>query len=689
VAERLVFRRPLRRIVLATVGMGALFACLIACQAVMSHTGRLEMRGSDLLVGVVAAVTAAGVLALVARQRVVLTEDTLTTGKDTVRWADVTEAAPPAFHWFRRDVLVLLRLSRPLPRGWGVRLWPHRLVVPGGWADSEHLMREIVARVPPGTVSPALRATLETPARVLWRHRLLALASLAAVATAAAFALADAVAHGIPGVIPAYVLAGLAPGLLLTSGVLAREWRVKTVLVSGAGLLALGGAVGMIPATLLARMEVLAVVYAAALGWTLAALVVSLPGRPPAWTVALGFTAAVAVCVVPTWWLAVREPVPIRRLPPLKTFPSGIAWSADGQTFGLHVTDDRSELGAYLVVEAASLASRRVLVSGLAHSFCFLHGGRLVHLSEYFGRDAERNLTGVRRVWVRERDEPAPIPIALPDAVRAAVPGFVSPGRRRAIVLAEVADDVWGLHEVDLAAHSVRRLGGDANFTQFGCVRWTAAGGWVLVERGDPNQRPDYFALWTLGSDATARTRFYEARARQVWAGFAPGGRYALVAIKNQIDRFERYDLVDLVARTSRALHLPGQPATHEMCWDPAGEWLAYAAGVEGSPALVLVHAASGRVTTPYAAPDGTIVSVALSRGARFAVCMVDGGRGTRVRLVETASGRTLTLRRPMRFTPSVVPSWSPVGHTLALAYPHRLLGREVVISLLDLDEGW
>jgi hypothetical protein len=281
----------------------------------------------------------------------------------------------------------------------------------------------------------------------------------------------------------------------------------------------------------------------------------------------------------------------------------------------------------------------------------------------------------------------------VPSRLRIAKEGLFSPDGQRAVFLAlDEEPGRWHLFLLRLDDLALSRLESAFDFSNFRAARWACDGALVLTEQEEGKRvRPDTLALWSLAPGATVPERFYEAAATDLWDRYSPDMRWVLVARFGGSRRGVRYELVDLRTRTSRPLEFPGSPKPHEIAWAPDGAALAYAVPDRDGQAVVRLDPATGQTRRVPLGLRGEVGSVALSCRGRFAACTVLTERATQVRVADLETGRLLTLRSPMLFSAPIGPTWSPTGHTLAVAgYDYPLPPAPTVrIRLLDFAEGW
>ena len=694
-AERLVFRRPYLR---AAVGIGCAAALcpLMFWYAGLLPGGRtLEVRRACLLAGVaLAAFAAIGVLRA-ARERVVLDERSLAfrglLGRRVVGWERIAAIEAPWGLYGDVPLVLRLHLSRP---GRLRRLLGSRIVLSGHWAEHARLVREVAARARGARLNRRLREYLAAPGRVPWPHRAVALASLGASAGLAAYALADALAEGIVGIVPGGLAVAVGGSCGLTASPLGREGRAKAALAVLCAALATGLALAAIPALLHGRSEWLLLILGAFLGWAAATLVACLPLRLRLVPAALGYAAAVAGGVGLAWRLGVREPAPFASIGPLTLADATLAWSPDGSRLGIHVGEAGSGRNAYHIIERPSLRTWQLPVINLAERLYLLGGGRTLFVTSVIRREADLSLDSARTLWAWEPGWGAPRRLEAEERLRLASEGLASPDGRRVVFLAQDPETGhWRLATLELPGLALSRLESPLDFSRFKRASWTSSGALVLSERHGGNERsPSHLALWRLAPGAAAPEPFYEAEARDLWDRYSPDVRWALIVLLQGVRRRAAYDLVDLETGRSRRIELPGGPQPHRVVWSPDGAALGYAVDDGRGWAVVRYDPATGRILrVPLGIPCREVASLALSPGGRFAACVVRGGRADRLLVAELATGCVTWLRRPQLFTPPIEPAWSPAGHTLAVTSCEQPLSPDptVRIRLFDFTSSW
>ena len=574
------------------------------------------------------------------------------------------------------------------------RLLPRRVNLGGHWADHERLVREVVARAPHAGVNRRLSEYLADPGRLPWGHRLAALLSLGASVGLGAHALADALAEGVVGVVEGAAVVLAAAACALTGGSMGREGRAKSALVAAYVVLVVAAAAVSVPALLHGHSDWLLLLLAGCVGWAAATLAVCLPIRLRPLTVAAAYAVAVAAAVALAWRLGVREPVAVSSVGPLRLASRTLVWSPDGATLGLHVGEPGRAGEAYLLVGASGRQAQRLPVTGLAERLCLPSERHALYVTSLFRRSRDWSLGSARALWAWEAawGEPRRVPVAA--RLRLAEEGLASPdGQRVAFLALDDSSRRWRLHVLRLADLAVSRPESPFDFSRFAKVRWACDGGLVLTEHHEGWARgPDRLALWWLAPGGAAPERFYEASAAELWDRYSPDRRWALVALFDGGRRRARFDLVDLRARKSRRVEFPGGPYPHWLAWAADGAALAYAAPDSGGHAVVRFDPATGDVRRVPLTLRGTVLSVALSSGGRFAACVVQGERAARVQVADLATGRVVTLRRPLLFLPMPTePAWSPVGQTLAVASYESTLppAPTVRLCLFEFGDGW
>jgi len=629
-----------------------------------------------------------------ARERLILGEDSLTIQgllrKRIIRWESVTAVLAP--RGLYADVPLVLRL-RPRQGGLLSPLIGRRVCLAGHWRDHERLVREVAARAGHAAVNRRLRAWLDAPGRVPWPQRIPLLLSLAGSAAVAALALADALAEGVLGLVPGGLVVATAAPCALTAGPIGREWRLKLAFVVAYAVLAVVLALSAAPAVLSGRSDWLLLPVAACLGWAAATLVLCLPWRPrPATAIAL-YAAALAATLGFAWHCGVRERVPAHALGPLRLADKTLCWSPDGQRLGLHVGEAGTGDDAFAVVERPGLRTWLLPVADLAQRLVLPDPRQALYATCQLRRPTDDALVAARTLWVWDAESGAARRIPVPPHVRLAEDGLVSPdGQRVALLAQDEAGQRWRLHVVSLADLTAACPAPSLDLSGFSKVRWTCDGGLVLTEQHEGRgAQPERLALWTLPPDAGAPERFYETTGLDLWERHSPGGRWALIAHLRGGSRGAWYDLVDLRTRRRRPIAFPSTPQPHHIVWSPDGKALGYAAPAAAGHAVVRLDPLTGELRRVPLTLRGEMLAVALSSEGRFAACVVKGERAARVQVADLATGRLLTLRRPMLFPAPIEPAWSPAGHTLAVAaYDNPLPPTPTVtIRLLDFRAAW
>jgi len=729
-SDPITFRRRFGRVAAATACAAAL------CPVLLWHARVLPLgeRQPEVVRSCLWLTAALGAFALVGvaralRERAVLDAEGLTLHgllrKRTVPWASVAEAAAP---WgLYADVPLALKLRG----GWGGllgRLLPRRVCLTGHWRDHERLVREVVARVPHAAVNRRLRAWLAEPGRVPWHQRLPLLACLAASVAASGYALWDALAEGLIGLVPGGLVAASAVPCALVGGPVGREWRPKLALVAGYALLALSVALAATPLVLHGLSDWMVLLLAACLGWAAATFAVCLPWAPssrrgcgrglraprgrdapptetrgteapptarrltPQRVVGAAYAGALAAAISAAWLLGVRERVPVTSIGPLRLAGDTLAWSPDASRLGLHTGEPGREGEAFLLIERPSLRELRLPLSDVAERLYLPQGRHALYLTCLF-RGTNGLLGATRKLWAWDPAAGRAQRLPVPQRLRIAKEGLVSPDGQRAVFLGlDEAPSRWHLFLLRLDGLALSRLESAFDFSRFRAARWACDGALLLTEQEEgKRERPDTLALWALAHGATVPERFYETEATDLWDRYSPDMRWVLVALFGGGRRGVRYELVDLRTRASRPLGLPGSPKPHEVAWSPDGAALAYAVPDVAGQAVVRLDPATGQTRRVPLGLRGEAASIALSCGGRFAACTVRTERATRVRVADLDTGRRLTLRRPMLFSAPIAPTWSPAGHTLAVAgYDYPLPPAPTVrIRLLDFDGGW
>jgi dipeptidyl aminopeptidase/acylaminoacyl peptidase len=115
---------------------------------------------------------------------------------------------------------------------------------------------------------------------------------------------------------------------------------------------------------------------------------------------------------------------------------------------------------------------------------------------------------------------------------------------------------------------------------------------------------------------------------------------------------------------------------------------LAYVAEKDGQARIVVVDPATGATRSREAMSAGLMGSLdCLSCGGRYAAFWT-GSVVARFHIMDTETGRTVRLLRAPHYTDwgAVTPSWSPVGHRLAMECTDAVFPRPTqALYLLDL----
>ncbi len=690
----MTFRRPYWR-----VALGTACACAL-CPVMFWYAGLLPegqgpevTRACTFMAVALVALAAVGVLRA-ARDRIVLDERGLRLrgllGRRMVAWERVAEVAAP---WgFYADVPLVLKLP-PVRGGWLGRLLAPRVAITGHWADHARLVREVAAHATRARLNRRLRAYLAAPGRVPWPHRVLVLASLGASVALGVYALCDALAEGVIGVIPGGLVVAAGLSCSLTGASMGREGRAKAALVVLYPVLVLGLALAAVPAFLHGLGQWLLLLLAACPGWAAATFVACLPVRVRPGRAAAAYAVALAAAICPAWYWGVREPVPSASLGPLHLADTTLVWSPDGARLGVHIGESGSGRDAYLVIERPSLRTWQLPLVNIAERLYLLDGGRALYLTNVITRDnATQTLDSIRTFWFWDAALAEPRRVPAAPRLRIAAEGLVAPdGRRAAFLARDDATNRWHLDTLDLADLAVARLESPFDFSRFRAVRWTPDGAMLLTERwGGDKLTPSRLGLWRLAPGAAEPVRFYEVTAPDLWDQYSPDLRWALVALFQGGRRVARHDIVDLRTGQTRRVDLPGAPFPHRLAWAPDGGAIAYAADDGRGPAVVRFHLATGNTQRLPLRVRGDVTFVALSAGGRYAACVVRGERATRVRVADLDTGRLTFLRRPMLFPAPPEPSWSRAGHTLAVTWFEQPLppASTVRIRLFDFARG-
>jgi len=216
-----------------------------------------------------------------------------------------------------------------------------------------------------------------------------------------------------------------------------------------------------------------------------------------------------------------------------------------------------------------------------------------------------------------------------------------------------------------LADLSVRKLDVELDLSHLLSVRWRADGKILLVESQRPRKDREELALWALTPGEPKPTCFYRQAAGYVSAAFSPMGRWALVGSGREFQKIDRCEIVDLLSGKARPLDWP-LPMPYEAAWSPDGEAFAYAAREPDRQTVIVVRASTASATRVYTAADGRIGFLSLSREGRYVACSTRSLLGTRLRVIDTATGRVVRLHGAAPLWALAWTAWSPAQFVLA-----------------------
>jgi len=686
VNDRVVFRKSRWGLIARGAGLVGILAWLAWLLEATGRPNRLA-----LYLGIVVAALLALVILDDWRKRLTLTPEGITLesllSRHSAAWDEVARVEVPWGGFARPPLNLALKRSGGSLLS---RLLPRKMVVGNDWERHRVVVNEIVSRVPPEAIGCRVARFLAAPERVPLACRLALLALLAVSLVVGGYVVADALREGSVGPL-GYFAASVAMFVVAFVGApVGREKAFKATLVRFYGLAGAALGASYLPALLQGYSPVLLLALAGLVGFGTVLWVLCLPVRVRASRasalVAIGSLSAIA----PTWWLGVREPVPAWRSALLLHVETPPGWSPTGEAVCV-VTGGAEERGRRcLIFEVPGGVSRWFDVKNLPSQVVFLPGGRVFYHSRRFCR-FEDAVDAVSELWVWDGCVQRQLP--APPRLRVASEGFVARGGSRAVMLVQDRrGEKWELAFLDLGREVLLRENDGRDFSQYRKVRWGADGSLVFTEFHEREE--DHGACLALAAMAPGAERpvtFYRVEAPDVWLRFSPDVRWALVALKNNRGLITGYELVDVVERRAGSLALLGRPALHTVSWSPDGKALAYATYLEGDQTVVVAYPSDRRVVRSYVERDGRIRRLALSAGGRLAACVVRGRRSFFIRVVETLTARTATLRHWVPYLPITPPRWSPSGQKLALTHYESLAPGEPTTRLYvyDFGSGW
>ncbi|HUT36603.1 MAG TPA: hypothetical protein VNE39_24150 [Planctomycetota bacterium] len=707
--ETLVFRTRYDTAAFFLLALGALVAavCLLIIGPV-SAVNSYWLDDVPILLIAYALVTAA---ACAWRwRRVVLTEGGIERRwlwfRRAIPWEDITDVRLPIHGLFGSPAIVLwLRHQRP----WRLCLALYRpMRISAAYRDYERLVREILARVPHAKLSDAAERHLAAPRRVALRHRLpaalLTIASLAMLAWVFDWVLwgerwlFDRPMSGV------YALALMAAFMaVLAAGPLDREWCWKSKLMLLYPLLiAFLGPLFLACALYFGVWGQFLVVCAACAALGIGNLAACLPLRR-GWLVAAAYGICLVAAVAPAVWRACREPVPFRKAMALPDHhPKPFLWSPDGRT--LCVFDYRSVAGQYQelchLIDAVSLEKRTfplvpteyshspaprplpaILAAPSAYSLFPTSRQVLIPVSQGTWPDSRAAL------WVLDTASGATTEAFSADGSLYLSPsGSASPDHSQVVFVAE-SETEKALHVLRLSDLKVERV--ELNFDLKGVYypRYRSDGALIFHELYLAES--DSFTLWLkMPGDPKPKPLYQLTRAR-VASHISSDGRWAAVASCGESGGDDwHWEIFDLLTGHGRLHVAPGVVTRGWAVWAPDSCAFAYVTEKGGKAHIVLVDPAAGH-TKCWPATDRDLMHSldSLSCGGRYAAFWTRSVVAP-FHIMDMDTGRTVRLLRAPHYTDweGVPPSWSPVGHRLAMECTDALFPRPTcALYLFDL----
>ena len=698
-ADRHVFhiRRDLLAFVLVVLtAAGGVFVYYHAlpCRYVVHHAR------ADAAILAALAVIAVDVLLLVLGTRVVVVDEEglrfgsvfrVPKGAPSVPWAQVRDVAFP-----RSQLLgpyLILVVDPPLPGRWW-RRGRSRVHLGVYWAEHTRLFNLVLERATGAWHSGAVHAYLAAPHRLRRRYKW-------GLALAMAFATC-VFAHGLYEALACGVI-GFASMLLLTAAMMpcpffaaaaAREWVWKTALVAVEVALIALTLHGVVTAFWVFGINgPLVVLLSLGLAWSAVTTLVCVARRPRAWRVAAAYGAAVAAAVVPAWLAGVREPIPAREGPAMAIGLGEVRWSPDGSAVWSVTRGLAGQKGAVHVLDVATLRARSVPSGGRAASF---QGARHYDFLSLTRREPADGRAGFDELVALNTTTGRSTSLFQAPHIQLAGAGDTSSGGLMRVFLAGEADSL-ALHTLRTGDLSVGEVSCGRRFSRFTEARWRADGSILLAEHRRDADETETLSLWSFAPGGPPPKQLYRTTDRSVTVDYSPDLQWAAVGIDSwpssgarwkslglfqgfaefgmDWDTVDRCELVDLATGRRRALARPlprrSLPLSYRLvAWSPDSKLLAYTALEADAYVLVCIEPATGAVRRPYRTRSGRMTRVALSSDARYAACLVRRGLGSRLRIVELATGRARTIRRVLMFPFFHQIAWSPVRPTLAVAFP-------------------
>ncbi|MBM4033056.1 MAG: WD40 repeat domain-containing protein [Planctomycetes bacterium] len=618
----------------------------------------------------------AAVLAL-SRETILVDDEGLTRrwlfGTRRIAWHEVQEAKLPwgGLFW---PPAIQLRLDRPKPKFWSLsRGEPRWFAFGDDYEGFPRLLGEVLARVPHATLSANLRAYLRAPNEVAWRHRLPALLTLTANVGALCWLLGlmlSGSASARSWVEGAAVLALLSV-FPMVGGALGREWRWKPSLVTVYGLAVPATCSNLGPSASMGRGETFLLLAAGCLACAIATLLICLPWRPRAWQAIVLYSGVAAALLGWTHWRAGVEPFAFGATEVLRPGPSHVAWSADGRwVCGISPPRDGGRKWVCYVVDSRSLAVRSFPIPHYGY-WHVMPNARRVFYRDWRAVEGEGKSL-CHELWTLDtaRGEVRRLhggpELSLSDVCA------LSPDHGQLVFVAGPERGKRAVHVVGVDDLSVRKLDVHLDFARASRALWRSDGQLLLVEEPAREDRDKTVVFWAVPPDGRAPTCLYRKASARDNARVSPNGRWAIVWTEAGVE------LVDLLSGKCRTIKpCPGWTGETGLLWSPDGDTLAFQDRDERT--FVVVKALTGEVSRPYTAPDGVIELVALSKGARYALCTVLGDLGVRARIIDVASGRARTLRRWMSLGESLLGQayWSPAETLLEVTDWQNVLAPE------------
>lgn len=617
-----------------------------------------------------------------------------------IPWADVTDVRLPIYGLFGPPAIVLWLHHQRL---WRLCLALYRpMRISSAYRDYERLVHEVLARAPHAKVSDAAQRHLAAPHLVALRHRL-----PAALLTALSLAmLAWVFAWMLWGerllfdrMLGAYVTALVtAFAAVLAAGPLDREWCWKSKLMLLYPLviaflapffLACGIYFGVWGQFLVACAA------CAALG--VGNLAVCLPLRR-GWLVFAACGVCLAAGVAPALWRACREPIPFRKA---MAWPDPrqrkLLWSPDGRT--LCAFDYATVAGQFRevchLIDAASLERKSFPLIPTAYSYSpsprpvpaylpgpgstshFFPDDRHVLVAESLGNWPDRRTA----LWVLDTTSGRTTEVFSIDGdTFFEWQGSTSPDRSQVAFVAESKNE-RALYVLRLPDLKVERVELDFGLKEVYGARFRSDG--ALMFQKSRAAETDPYTLWLKMPDDPKPKPLYRLARPEVRFHISPDGRWAVVGSSDALGTNRetwkwKWEIVDLLTGRGREHGAPGEVRNGWVVWAPGSRAFAYVANKGGKAYIVVVDPATGHAKScPTVGQDLMRNLDSLSCDGRYAAFWTDSVVAP-FHIMDLDTGRTVRLLRAPHYLgwEGVPPSWSPVGHRLAMECTDALFPR-------------